>query len=233
MCKLRRKLLLFDYIIGKLIEWQAYLKYGGLGGDVAFTNLSAYQINECLTTFSGVRLMKMLYLICLKSVGDEIKNIDETLFGVFDNYIAMPKGPVEDSAYSNRSVLLRYEFYNGVLKLSETYPEHFIFNYPDINKTDFNTDDIHKTHIFNLEMKNPANNGAGEIPLTTYKKLIDQSVAELREMGNLPFENVNKLIDITHKLPLWNRFFNTEDRRFVLVLEDLHEEKNCFQALMN
>lgn len=232
MCKLRRKLLLFDYIISRLIEWQAYLEYPH-PSTIRFDELSREEINACLKSFSGVRLMKMLYLICLNSVHEQTNNIQPTLFGLFDDYVAMPKGPVEDAVYSNRSVLLRYEFSNGVLKLIESYPEHFIFNYPNINPRRFNEDGLYKLRIFEEEIMNPNNNHPNETSLNEYKNSIDTSIQALREMHDLPFQNVNKLIDITHKMPLWNKFFNTEDRRFVLTLEDLKKEKDSFIALIS
>lgn len=232
MCKLRRKLLLFDYIISRLVEWQACLEYGR-PATTRFCDLSKEEINACLKSFSGVRLMKMLYLICLNSVNEQTQNIQNTLFGLFDNYVAMPKGPVEDAVYSNRSVLLRFEFSNGVLKLNETYPEHFIFNYPDIDKRRFDEDGLYKLAIFDEEIRNLHNNHEGETTLGEYKEYIDTSIQALREKRDLPFQNVNKLIDITHKMLLWNKFFNTEDRRFVLTLEDLKKEKDSFKNLIS
>ncbi|MCC8143607.1 MAG: hypothetical protein LIO97_06730, partial [Tannerellaceae bacterium] len=71
-------------------------------------------INECLEKFNAVRFMKLLYFTCLESCSDFVEGKSEnTLFDLFDDFLAYEKGPVEIDVYSYyRSILPRYVF-NG------------------------------------------------------------------------------------------------------------------------
>lgn len=63
MCQLRRKLLMFDYTVGKLVEWDT-------NSDLKFLNTE--RINESLSNFTSIGFMKLLYFICLQSVNEKI-----------------------------------------------------------------------------------------------------------------------------------------------------------------
>lgn len=222
MCVLRRKLLLFDYLIGKLVEWQARND---------FSKLSMDDIDKILKTMSGTRLMKLLYIISIVNINDSINSLDETLFGVFDDYVAMKNGPVEDFLYHNRSILLRFSFYSGELKTSNSYHEHFKFNYPEVDRDIYESDTYHHERILADQLNSPRNNHEGiETPLNYYKDIIDNNIQYLKDLGDaFPFEDVEKLIEITHRLPLWNQYINKEDKHYKLNIDDLQSESIVFK----
>jgi len=228
MCKLRRKLLLFDYIIEKLVDWQAQIEW-----QKQYNELKRVQINEILGTLSGKRLMKLLYFICLSSVHEDTQRTQDSLFGIFDRYIAMENGPVEDSVYHNRGILLRYTFDNE-LKLSDKYQEHFKFNYPDVDENAYNKADIYRVDILNEQLQNPKNNKEiDETNLTLYAKMVDKSIEHLRNKKTFPFEDKELLIQMTHELPLWNKYINKNDTCIQLDnIEELKYERHCFDELL-
>lgn len=228
MCKLRRKLLLFDYVIGKLVDWQAQKDW-----KKQYNELTGIQIDEILATLSGKRLMKLLYFICLSSVHEDTQKRQDSLFGIFDKYIAMENGPVEDSVYHNRGILLRYTFDNK-LKLSDKYQEHFEFNYPDVNENAYNQSDIYRVDILMEQLQNAKNNKDSDgTNLMQYAKMVDESIEYLRKKTTFPFEEKEKLIQMTHELPLWNKYINKNDTCIQLDnIEDLKYERHSFDKLL-
>lgn len=203
-------------MIGKLVEWQT---------NRDFELLSKREIDAELEKISGVRLMKLLYFICLRSVKDDTVSLDKTLFGIFNRYLAMPKGPVEDDVYSNRGILLRFDFKNRTLELSTQYRSHFGFNYPDIKEEDYNNCSGNKTQILQDQIEKAGGS------LTHYKDLIDNSIEELKKYSEdkFPFTNTEKLVDMVHLLPLWNKYFNQEDKEYQLNIDELKEEGGLFR----
>lgn len=225
MCKLRRKLLLFDYLIGKLVEWE-------LGKP--FQASTRVEIDKALEAMTGTRLMKLLYIISLININRTINDIKYTLFGAFDDYVAMQNGPVEDYVYHNRSILLRFEFESGALKASTSFHEHFKFNYPNVEKTAYENEDFHRTSILMELINHPDNNKPDETSLTEYVAMIDSNIEKLQKLDKkFPFSDVKQLIEITHSLPLWNKYINNEDPHYVLDLDDLKTEHIYFKQVLN
>lgn len=228
MCKLRRKLLLFDYIVEKLVDWQAQKNL-----EKHYNELTCVQIDEILATLSGKRLMKLLYFICLSSIHNDTQKSQESLFGIFDKYIAMENGPVEDSVYHNRGILLRYTFDNK-LKLSDKYQEHFKFNYPEVDENAYNKSDIYRINILREQLENSRNNKESkETNLMKYAEMVDKSIQYLQTKTTFPFENKELLIQLTHELPLWNKYINKNDTCIQLDnIEELKYERYCFDKLL-
>ncbi len=107
MCNLNKKLILFDYMVGKFVEW-----------DKEITNRSHAETDEILKSFGFTRYMKLLYFTCLESVDLERQEEEEeyNLFNTFDTFFAYQNGPVEDHVYNNRSFLFNYEFKGDFLE---------------------------------------------------------------------------------------------------------------------
>lgn len=113
MCKKRTKVLLFDYLLQKLLEWERELN-------------PEKKDDELLQNFSTVRLMKLLYFVCVQSVPESNSNnntVDQNLFSIFDNYIALNRGPVEKDVYENRYFLPNFSFDGDRFKSKEQKEE--------------------------------------------------------------------------------------------------------------
>lgn len=90
--KLEEKLLVFNELINGLVKWK--------------TDENGQKKDEVLKDLSYVPLMKCLYFVCLLSVH---KSKDKSLFDLFDNFIAYPRGAVEIDCYKNINELLDYD----------------------------------------------------------------------------------------------------------------------------
>lgn len=205
MCKLRKKLLLFDYSISKMVEWENSY-------DKSLTT------DECLLRFSGTRLMKCLYSLCLISTKDK-KNINETLFSVFDNFVAYVHGPVENDAYNNRVFLLRYTYRNERMYENKDYKPEFEYNYL-LSKEKFNASDDILLSLIKEER------------IEDYQIMIDQSITALMHYSNFPFRSIKELIALTH-LELWREACMTSSRKLDLAnWEKLKKEVAEFESMI-
>lgn len=199
MCELKRKLLAFDYTIGKLVEWDC--------------EESGRDERASLKNFSNVRLMKSLYSVCAASI-QFYDSEGKTLFDLFDNFVAYPRGPVEVDAYGNLSSLLRYSMFydkdeNDAYLMPSNYREEFDIIYSDIKKEGLTEDDFQKnpSQALNILIQK-------EEKLRFVIPMIDKSIALLRSArGFPPFDDRDKLIDITH-LDLWyEAFYSNIDKK--------------------
>lgn len=240
MCKLRRKLLLFDYTVGKLVEWETK-------SDLKI--LSDENINNSLKNFTSVGFMKLLYFICLQSVHErnvlierKLKNriqIDEKdnldLFKIFDNFVALPKGPAEDDVYSYRSTLLsyRYDDMTKRLKVNTKYMDIFKFSYPGVNQQDYKKKNIVEILKEQIELSdNPKNKE--ERPLSEFIEIVDKSIDQLKLVfaeKNISLTNSDYLVELTHNLPLWNYYIRCENNKYSLNEEELKKEADLFLAM--
>lgn len=205
MCKLRRKLLLFDHTIAKLVEWEKQ-------------NNPTLSTTECLSRFSGTRLMKCLYSLCLVTIPDR-EDIDETLFSVFDNFVAYVHGPVESDAYNNREFLLRYTYADGRMWENQDYKFEFEYNYL-LSEEEFKaTDDI----LLTLIMREGIND---------YRIMIDHAIEQLKRYPKFPFNSIEDLIKLSH-LGLWKEACMTSARRLdVTNIGKLQNEFKNFVAMI-
>lgn len=89
------KNLLFEYLVFRLVEW----------------GKNTEKKNETVPTFTKLRLQKILFLVCAWNVD----NTNRKLLNVFNQFYALPYGPVEidiyDAMKSNQS--FRHISFNG------------------------------------------------------------------------------------------------------------------------
>lgn len=89
------KNLLFEYLVFRLVEWGKNIE----------------KKNEKVPTFTKLRLQKILFLVCAWNVD----NTNRKLLDVFNQFYALPYGPVEidiyDAMKSNQS--FRHISFNG------------------------------------------------------------------------------------------------------------------------
>ena len=78
MCKAKRKLEAFYYILTKFVARQKKITS-------ASSDESKFR-EQIIDSFSNKRLMKLLYLLCLESIPSDFTGIG--LFDIFDNMIA-------------------------------------------------------------------------------------------------------------------------------------------------
>lgn len=205
MCLLRKKLILFDYTIGKLVEWKQ-------------KENPEMSVDACLKELSGIRLMKLLYFVCLASVKEEVEDVQKTLLGIFDNYLAYENGPVEVDAYNNRASLFHYRFVDNVLQVSSEYRKSFEYEF-GLFEDEFKVDDPFKTLI-------------AKEKLTDQIKMIDDSFDLLEEKKVLVCEETQNLVNLSHNLKLWNEANKSNGKLSVDNIYLLKEETNLFKALM-
>ena len=105
--KLILKMLLFNKLIEELVKWKEEKNRQ--------TEL------EVLKDLSFVPLMKCLYIVCLLTVEE---NSEESLFDLFDKFVAYPKGPVDEDCYYFMDKLPEYTIrdYEGLEYLSKRQP---------------------------------------------------------------------------------------------------------------
>lgn len=240
MCQLRRKLLMFDYTVGKLVEWDT-------NSDLEFLNTE--KINNSLSNFTSIGFMKLLYFICLQSVneknnlisnkqanGMEITDSDKIdLFCLFDNFVALPKGPAEDDVYSHRTTLLSYRYEDKHYKVNTGYIDSFKFSYPDVKPEDFENK---KNNIIKILYDQIAfadkKKREEEVPLTTFKDILDKAIDKLKVVfahKNISLTNFEYLVELSHKLPLWNHYIRCDNNKYSLTEEELSKEAALFQSM--
>lgn len=189
MCQLRKKIEVFDYTLHQLVEWDM-AEYGRTK-------------SESLANFSNVRLMKCIYGISLLSVGHP--NVDnKTLFDIFDHFLAFPRGPVEIEAYSNFSLLIRFGLHydaennKSYLIPNSEYKNEFTVTYPRLQADKF--------------AKNPEQAIQDLIEAEDCEwamQQVDKSIDELKTAACFPFDDRDKLVEITH-MELWKEAFYNE-----------------------
>lgn len=206
MCELRRKLLAFDYTIGELVKWDS--------------EVNGHTEKESLQMFSNVRLMKCLYSICAVSVAFyEESNV--SLFDLFDNFLAYPRGPVEVDTYINLSSLIRYKMYHdsqkndSYLVPNEDFQDEFLITYGKLNRTHFEKD---KTAALMEIIEH-------EKQLCVMIPLINKAINLLKQATKFPnFNDIDSLVEITH-LDLWKEACARKDKKLETdnVLKIKHE----------
>lgn len=87
------KYLLFEYLVFRLNGWRSQLD------------------NVNIVSFSKLRLQKILFLVCAY----EATNDDRKLLNVFDNFFALPYGPVELDIYEamNEKHSFKHMYFEG------------------------------------------------------------------------------------------------------------------------
>lgn len=179
------KMLLFNKLIEELVKWKEE------------KNRQTEQ--EVLKDLSFVPLMKCLYIVCLLTVEE---NSEESLFDLFDKFIAYPKGPVDEDCYFFMDQLPDYTIWNndGVEELTKK-----LSNRMDLSsRIDF----LNKKISDKDKMKIVS--GIEEIDksllISEYKKyigILDKAVGILKNASFFPgFREKERLIDLTH-MKVW------------------------------
>lgn len=186
---LNNKLTLFDYFVDELIQWQREVQ-------------PELNHEQALQTFTFKRYMKLLYFTGLQSVKENSMNVDDTLFGVFDNFVALKSGPVEEDIYNNRTFLPKYQFDGQYLTLrniplnwANDYDERLIVLYESKLK---NALKELKTNRY-LPFSN-----THELILLSHQQPIWQQ-ARLTNSGRL---TVNNIYDLKEEYRLFSRNLN-------------------------
>lgn len=192
MCLVKNKLLIYDYLVGKLVDWDS--------------EVQSCSKERSLFNLTNVKLMKCLYAVCLMSVKDK-KRLEDTLFGLFDKFYAYPKGPVEFETYNNKSILLRYD-----LGYDESSKRLYL------KKCDnFRTEQLIMFQLLDDKSVKPdddtLNKEINKNHLAEYAEMVDQSIVVLRKAKAFPkLNDVEALVELTH-LDLWQEAYYSVNKR--------------------
>ena len=202
--KLIPKMLLFNKLIEELVKWKEQKNRQ--------TEL------EVLKDLSFVPLMKCLYIVCLLTVEE---NSEESLFDLFDKFVAYPKGPVDEDCYYFMDKLPEYTIrdYEGLEYLSKRQPLN------NISVIDSLIDSI--SEFIDVDL-NANEKTTIKINWTKYSPMINYTVESLKNASCFPgFRERERLIDLTH-MKLWkDAIIDIEPKMKTEHSKDLIEEA-CF-----
>ena len=183
MKKLVEKLLVFDKLIDLLVQWKI--------------ENNEQKEEEVLKDLTFIPLMKCLYIVCLLSVH---KTKQETLFEVFDKFMAYQYGPVDEDCYYSIDELPHYQINdNEVITKREGDGEQLFIDKFELTKA-FYSSTLNKlnTNIF---------------------KMLEEAVTDLKNALYFPsFKEKDNLIDLTHR-ELWEKAYRP-DKFGVIDLND-------------
>lgn len=179
--KLILKMLLFNTLIEKLVKWKEE------------KNRQTEQ--EVLKDLSFVPLMKCLYIVCLLTIKEDSK---ESLFDLFDKFVAYPKGPVDEDCYFFMDQLPDYTIWNndGVEELTRKQSNRLDLS----SRIDFLNRKISNIMVYHIE----------EIDKTllinkyeAYNEMLDKAIDILKGALSFPgFREKERLVDLTH-MKVW------------------------------
>ena len=210
MCLVKNKLLVYDCLIDELVKWDS--------------EVMSCSKERSLCSLTNVKLMKCLYAACVMSAGGK-NTVGDTLFGLFDNFLAYPKGPVEFDTYNNRAILFRYEmgFDKERVCLQECkefrLEQRAMFNLSD-DQTISPNDQNWLTEI----EKND---------LLGYKNMLVESINALKQAPSFPgLRDEQALVEITHN-NLWQEAYYSFNKQLdTRNIAKLQEEYNRFYSLI-
>ena len=183
MSRFKNKLFVFDYIITQLVEWKAK---------------GNRTVKDVLKDLSFVPLMKCHYSLCLLSVRMQEK---ESLFDLFDNFRAYPKGPVEEDCYYNMNKLPNYQM---------------------------GKDELGKSVLVPRQEKNPLYSSDEDVE--KYIQMVNRAMSILKGAKNFPeFSDRNNLIDLTH-MNLWRDAFEDRTGKQLLRTQPSNIDKVRMEA---
>lgn len=214
MCHLSRKQILFNDLVYKLIDW-----HREICDDRMSTN------DEILKNFGFIRLMKLLYFVCLQSVNENVKSVDNTLFGVFDNFLPLENGPAEIDVYNNRSILPSLSFDGSFLYEKKQDIERLKLFYSNLKGYEGESTGVLD---YLIEKEDPKHR------MGDYRTMIDNSIKELMKKGaSFPFNDRQKLVDLSHELILWELANRFSSPLFTNNIALLRKEKDAFEKKIN
>lgn len=209
MCQLSRKQILFNHLVYSLIDWHKELY-----NDKTSAN------DQILKNFGFIRLMKLLYFVCVQSVKREIDQVEDTLFGIFDNFLPLENGPAEIDVYNNRSILPSLSFDGSFLYEKKQDIERLKLFYSNLKYYNGNEDILD----FLIDKEDEKHR------MRYYLQMINNSIDELKAKGSsFPFNNRQGLIDLSHDLILWELANKFSSPLFTNNLTLLKEEKATFE----
>lgn len=174
-----RKLLFFDYFISQLISFITSETF--ISGDIAL----AVKNNIDRANLNKLKLLKLLFLV------STIKEKDKYLLDdVFDNFYAMPYGPVESDIYDNLESLPNYRFINNTINVKTN--ASFKYSNIDFDKQERIKQSIKKLHELNFAIFSMS---AFELVELTHKSESWQIIySEANRKGRLSLKMPNELI---------------------------------------
>ena len=215
MCKLSRKQVLFNHLVNRLVEWQR-----------RYDNDKISSVNQILQKFGFIRLMKLLYFVCLESVDSDAEAgeksnkelVEETLFGLYDNFHPLFYGPVEMDVYNNRSILPALTFDGDYLTDGIQSIDKLKLFYSTLR--DYDGKESVLSYLFQKEEK--------KYKLDYYKDLVDQSLKMLEQRTNFDFTDKDFLVNLSHSLKLWEYAHKYDIALPTNKFNLLKEEKDLF-----
>lgn len=193
--KLILKMLVFNELIEKLVDWKK--------------QENRQTESEVLKDLSFVPLMKCLYIVCLLSLKENENT--PSLFDLFDQFIAYPKGPVDEDCYFYMDQLPEYTIRNndGIEELAKK------FSY----RKDLSS------RIDSLERTISSKNMSGTIDIDKdnqtilkqlmegyekYNSMLDTAVDIMKNASFFPgFREKGRLIDLTH-MKVWEEAYSRQ-----------------------
>lgn len=177
--------------------------------EMTVSNGNAMPSKEILQSFSNTRIMKLLYCLCLESLtnleepqGENIRINQNNLFEFFGAFSALPNGPVLLHIYNALDIIPGFRYEEG----------HF------------------QEQMLETQCLIPPKYR------DRYEKiihLIDNAVLGLQQnMKKELFMDRDKLVDLTHNLPLWKETFMYEaNKEMSTTLQDLQREYEQYVLL--
>lgn len=205
MCKAIDKMLVFSYMVDKLVDRQ--LNIENKNNDSSSSGMNNHQVKSAIIkTFSNTRVMKLLYLICLESykISKKKGNDKYNLFNLFNDFYAYPNGPVCLDVYNQLEKTEIYEYKDGA----------FTGEYKKDSSINKNVESVENFDYFN--------------------EVIDLSITYLlSDIGDETFLNRDKLVALTHKLPLWKHaYIYAKDYKLDVASKcSLNKELDAYEPL--
>lgn len=200
MCKANDKLTLFSYSLGKLVELHKDFYRQSTQMNTVMSS------DEALLSFSNTRIMKLLYCLCLESLGNDDENLrKDNLFGFFGAFSALPNGPVLLHVYEALDIVPGFVYKDG---------RFCQFRGP--------SDDVRSLVPKEFDEKYPG-----------VVQMVDKAAEGLREhMAPGLFMDRSKLVELTHQLPLWQETFLYKIKKEMSTTpQDLKREYEAYTNL--
>ena len=205
-CRFFEKLLIFNELIKALVEWK---------------NKKYNQTEEkVLEDLSFVPVMKCLYITCLLSIDIKDSNNKSSLFDIFRDFYAFPRGGVDMDCYY----------------FMDRLPEYTI-EYTIADKD--GSDKLSKRRNSNSSNNNLAalTSQINTVPLTEteqnkivndkdrYSKMLNDAIEVLKNASSFPgFKEKGRLSELTH-MNIWRNAWNSGSPKMTTVYnKDLLEE---------
>lgn len=177
----QEKIEYFDYFISRII----YTMYRN-NSDVTFYEIIKTNIDRC--RLSKLKLLKLLFFVSAKKVNNYY-----LLDDIFDNYYAMPYGPVESDIYNHLNDVPHYVITNNDISL-KVWPFEYDMMNIDENYSKIN-DSIEAVYEENKDLF--WMNTFSLVDLSHKSEAWQMAFAEARKQGKFSIKMPNSIIKIT------------------------------------